>query len=326
VNSIALLAALLALAAPEERRQVDRVAAPVNGEVVTLSEHQARAGGEYRRAQEMRPGPARDRAVAKALQAAFDILVSEKLLEGEVKTLQLEVTDAQVDAALEDIKQRNKFDDNMLRQALAEQGLDLPGFKIRLRKDLETFQVLNYKVRNRVKVTDEDVKNYYQTHLKEFATEEQVKVRHIFLPVTTAMGAPTEAQVRAEGEKVLARLAAGEDFAAVARQVSRGPSAAEGGDLGWLRKGSIQVELERPAFALETGKTTGLVRTRSGFHVLKVEERKSGDAPPLDEVKERVREKLTAEQVETYRKQYLEELRREAAIEFRIPELAPQAG
>lgn len=326
MNSIALLAALLALSAPEERRQVDRVAATVNGEVVTLSELQDRAGGEYRRAQEMRPGPARDRAVAKALQAAFDILVSEKLLEAEVKTLQLEVTDAQVDAALEDIKQRNKFDDNMLRQALAEQGLDLPGFKIRLRKDLETFQVLNYKVRNRVKVTDEDVKNYYQTHLKEFATEEQVKVRHIFLPVTAAMGAPTEAQVRAEGEKVLARLAAGEDFAAVARQVSRGPSAAEGGDLGWLRKGSIQVELERPAFALETGKTTGLVRTRSGFHVLKVEERKSGDAPPLDEVKDRVREKLTAEQVETYRKQYLEELRREAAIEIRIPELAPQAG
>ena len=326
MNSIALLAAVLSLAAPDERRPVDRVAATVNGEVVTLSELQERAGAEYRRAAEMRPGAARDKATAKALQAAFDTVVAEKLLDAEVKTLQLEVGDAQVDAAIEDIKQRNKFDDATLKQVLAEQGIDLPGFRTRLRKDLETYQVLNYKVRNRVKVSDEDVRNYYQTHAKEFASEEQVKVRHIFLTVPPGTSPAAEAAVRAEGERVLARLAAGEDFAEVAKKVSQGPSAAEGGDLGWLRKGSVQLELERVAFALEKGKYSELVRTKSGFHVLKVEERKSGDAPPLDAVKERVREKLVAEQVETYRKQFLEELRREATIETRIPELAPQAG
>jgi peptidyl-prolyl cis-trans isomerase SurA len=326
VNAIALLALCLSLAAPDDRRPLDRVAATVNGEVVTLSELQDRAGADYRRALEMRPGPGRDRAVAKSLQAAFDILVAERLLEAEVKAQQMEVTDPQVDAAIEDIKQRNKFDDAMLRQALAEQGLDLATFRTRLRKDLETFQVLNYKVRNRVKVSDDDVRNYYQTHLKEFGGEEQVKVRHIFFAVPAGATPEQEARAQAEAEKALARLGVGEDFADLARRVSQGPSAAEGGDLGWVRKGSIQADLERVAFSLEKGKHSGLLRTKSGFHILLAEDRKTGSAPPLDEVKDRIREKLTAEQVETYRKQYLEELRREAVIEIRVPELAPQAG
>ena len=325
MNALAL-ALCLVLAAPDDRRPLDRVAATVNGEVVTLSELQERAGAEYRRAVEMPPGPTRDRAVARSLQAAFDILVAERLLEAEVKAQQLEVTDAQVDAAIEDIKQRNKFDDAMLRMALAEQGMDLATFRTRLRKDLETFQVLNYKVRNRVKVSDEDVRNYYQTHQKELGGEEQVKVRHIFFAVPAGATSQQEASARSDGEKALARLGVGEDFAEVAKRVSQGPSAAEGGDLGWVRKGSIQADLERIAFSLEKGKHSGLLRTKSGFHILLAEDRKTGSAPPLDEVKDRIREKLTGEQVETYRKQYLEELRREAAIETRIPELVPQAG
>jgi peptidyl-prolyl cis-trans isomerase SurA len=327
VNALATLALSLSLAAADGSRPVDRVAATVNGEVVTLSELRERAGAEYRRAAEMRPGAARDAAVARALRAAFDLLVAEKLIEAEVKALQVEVTDAQLDGAIDDIKQRNKFDDAMLRQALAEQGMDMAAFRQRLRRDLESFQVLNAKVRNRVKVSDEDVRNYYQTHAREFAGEEQVRARHIFLPLAAGSGPAEDGRVRAEGEKVLARLAAGEDFAQVARQVSQGPSASEGGELGWLRKGSIQLELERAVFALEPGANSGLIRTRSGYHVLRVEERRSGKAPALDEVKERIREKLVAEQVETYRKQYLEELRRDATIELKIPELVPpQAG
>jgi peptidyl-prolyl cis-trans isomerase SurA len=329
VSALALLALALSLAAPAEpaaRRPLDRVAATVNGEVVTLSELQDRAGAEYRRALDQPPGPARDRAVARALQNAFDILVAERLLEAEVKAQQLEVTDAQVDAAIEDIKQRNRFDDAMLRQALAEQGLDLPTFRTRLRRDLETFQVLNAKVRNRVKVTDEDVRNYYQTHPKELGGEEQVRVRHLFFAVPAGASAEQEARVRGEGEKALARLALGEDFADLARQVSQGPSAAEGGDLGWVRHGSIQADLERVAFSLEKGKHSSLLRTKSGFHVLYVEDRRTAAAPPLDQVKDKIRDKLTAEQVDTYRRQYLEQLRREAVIELLVPELQPQAG
>jgi peptidyl-prolyl cis-trans isomerase SurA len=174
-----------------------------------------------------------------------------------------------------------------------------------------------------VKVSDEDLRNYYQTHAREFAAEEQVRIRHLFLAFPSGAGASEEAKVKAEGEKILARLAAGEDFAEVARQRSDGPGKAEGGDLGFVKKGALKAELDKAAFALAAGQVSGLVRTPSGYHILKAEDRRTGGAKPFDEVKEAIRDRLTSEQLETYRAQYVAELRKDAVIDVRIPELTP---
>jgi peptidyl-prolyl cis-trans isomerase SurA len=321
--SLLLLAAILT-ASPSgapERRPIDRVAAVVNGEVVTLSELVARSGAEYRRADAMPPGPARDRARTKALQGAFDQVVAERLVEGEAKTLGVEVTEAQIDAAVDDVKKRNNLSDDMLKQALASEGLDLKTYRERLRKDFENHLLIMAKVQNRVKVSDDDVRGYYNSHLQEFAGEEQVKLRLILLTVAPGSAAQEEARVKATGEVLLARLAAGEDFADLARQVSQGPGASSGGDLGWVKKGTMPLDLERVAFLLTPGQNSGLVRAKTGWIILKAEDRRTGKTPPLEEVKDRIREKLGNQQAEVYRKQYIEELKREAVIEPKIPEL-----
>jgi peptidyl-prolyl cis-trans isomerase SurA len=321
--SLLLLAALLAApaSAAPERRQIDRVAAVVNGEVVTFSELVARSGTEYRRADAMPPGASRDRARAKALQTAFDQVVAERLVEGEAKTLGIEVTEAQIDAAVEDVKKRNNLSDEMLKQALASEGLDLKAYRERLRKDFENHLLIMAKVQNRVKVSDDDIRGYYQSHLSEFAGEEQVKLRLILLTVPAGAPAEEDARVKASGEVLLTRLAAGEDFADLARQVSQGPGASSGGDLGWVKKGTMPIDLERVAFVLAPGQNSGLVRAKTGWIILKAEDKRASKAPPLDEVKDRIREKIGNQQAEIYRKQYIEELKREAVIETKIPEL-----
>jgi peptidyl-prolyl cis-trans isomerase SurA len=321
--SLLLLAALLAApaSAAPERRQIDRVAAVVNGEVVTFSELVARSGTEYRRADAMPPGASRDRARAKALQTAFDQVVAERLVEGEAKTLGIEVTEAQIDAAVEDVKKRNNLSDEMLKQALASEGLDLKAYRERLRKDFENHLLIMAKVQNRVKVSDDDIRGYYQSHLAEFAGEEQVKLRLILLTVPAGAPAEEDARVKASGEVLLTRLAAGEDFADLARQVSQGPGASSGGDLGWVKKGTMPIDLERVAFVLAPGQNSGLVRAKTGWIILKAEDKRASKAPPLDEVKDRIREKIGNQQAEIYRKQYIEELKREAVIETKIPEL-----
>jgi len=321
--SLLLLAAILAAptAGASDRRPIDRVAAVVNGEVVTLSELVARSGAEYRRADSMPPGAARDRARAKALQNAFDLVVAERLVESEAKTAGVDVTEAQIDAAVEDVKKRNNLSDDMLKQALASEGMDLKTYRDRLRKDFENHLLIMAKVQNRVKVSDDDVRGYYQSHLQEFAGEEQVKLRLILLTVPPGSPAEEEARVKAAGEAILARLAAGEDFADLARQVSQGPGASSGGDLGWVKKGTMPLDLERVAFLLTPGQNSGLVRAKTGWIILKADERRTGKAPPLEEVKDRVREKLGNQQAEIYRKQYIDELKREAVIEPKIPEL-----
>lgn len=312
---------LLALLASSPGDVVDRVAATVDGDVVTLSEIEERAGAEYERADRLAPGKERDEARAAALRRAFDLIVAEKLLAKQAQALQLEVTEQQVDAALADIKTRNRFSDEDLDRALAEQGLDRATFRAQVRRELETYQVLQYKVRGRVKISDDDLRNYFQTHPQEFGGEEEIHVRHIFMPLPERASAAEEAKARAAGEKVLQRLKTGEDFGKVARAVSKGPSAQDGGDLGWLRRGTIQKALEDAAFSLKDGQISGLVRAGPGLHVVKVEARRTGGARKFEEAKEDIRARLMEEQVGATRQQYLDELRRGAAIDVKIPEL-----
>jgi peptidyl-prolyl cis-trans isomerase SurA len=308
----------LSLAAGEV---VDRVAATVNGDVVTLSDLEERAGAEWARVERMDPGPAREEARRAALRRALDAIVAEKLLAKQAEVLQLETTDAQVDAAIADIKARNHFDDAQLDRALADQGLDRALFRQQVRRELETYQVLQYKVRGRVKLSDADVKNYYQTHPQEFGGEEELKVRHIFLPLPEGASRAEEEKVRAQGERVLQRLRTGEDFAQVAREVSKGPSAAEGGDIGWLRRGTVQKQLEDAAFALKDGQVSQLVRAGPGLHVLKVEGRRTAGGKSFDEAREEIRNRMYEDQVGSYRQAYIEELRKSALVEVKLPEL-----
>jgi peptidyl-prolyl cis-trans isomerase SurA len=315
------LAFPLALALAAGAQVVDRVAATVNGEVVTLSDLEDRAGAEWQRVEHMDPGSARDEARRTALQRALDTIVAEKLLAKQAETLQLEVTDAQVDAAIADIKTRNHFDDAQLDRALTEQGLDRTSFRGQVRRELETYQVLQYKVRGRVKLADADVRNYYQAHPQEFGGEQEVKVRHIFLPLAEDAPKAEEERVRAQAERVLQRLKTGEDFAKVAREVSKGPSAGEGGDIGWLRRGTVQKQLEDAAFALQDGQISPVVRAGPGLHIVKVEAHRLGGGKTFEEAQEEIRNRLYEEQVGSYRQAYIDELRKAALIEVKLPEL-----
>jgi peptidyl-prolyl cis-trans isomerase SurA len=308
-------------AAPAQRIVLNRVAATVNGEVVTLQELEQRAGDEWRRANTSPPGPERDRAVALALRHAFDGVVAEKLFHSQAVALQLEVTDEQVNAAIEDIKKRNNADDKMLDQMLSEQNMTRATFREQIRGQLESYNVLSAKVRSKVKLTDDDVKNYYQKHPGEFAGEPELHVRHILIPLAEDAAPMELGRAMMLGEKARERLAGGEPFADVAKAMSKGPGAAEGGDLGWLRRGTMQRSLEEVVFALKDGEVSKLVRAGPGLHLFKVEERRTGGGRTFEQAKDEIRDRLSMEQTQAYREQYLGELKRDAVIDLRIPEL-----
>jgi peptidyl-prolyl cis-trans isomerase SurA len=320
----AALLALLALQASEPTppgRTINRVAALLNGDVVTLREVQERAGPEWARAQAQPEGTAREKAKARALKAAFDALVAERLLDAQAKELALEVSDAEVEAVIADTKQRYRLDDATLDEALSREGMTRAAYRDRVRRDLTSYRVIQMRVRSRIKVGDDDLRNYYQQHAREFSTGEEIKVRHIFFLLPAGASGADEARAREKAERALARVRGGADFEAVAREVSQGPSASSGGDLGWLRRGVVQPELERAAFALQVGGVSDVVRTKTGFQIVKLEGRRGGEPRPFDQVKDEIRERLTNDQAETLRAQYVAELRKDALIEIRAPEL-----
>jgi peptidyl-prolyl cis-trans isomerase SurA len=305
-------------AVPQEGRTViNRLAGSINGDVVTLRDLQDRAGEEWRRASALPPGPDRDQATRRALRRAWDTLVAERLFRAQAVTLQLEVSEAQVDGAIDDIKARNHFEDAQLDLALAGQGLDRAAFKAQIRRELETMQVLNYRVRSKVKVTEEDLKNYYQTHPGAFGGEEELHVRHLMLPLAADASPAAVEAARGQGERLQQRLRAGEDFAALVREVSKGGD----GDLGWVKKGHVQKQLEDAYVGLKDGQVSDLVRAGPALHLFKVEGRRRAGGKTYEQAKDDIREILTQEQTSSYRDQYLAELKKDSVVDVRMPEL-----
>ena len=146
-------------------------------------------------------------------------------------------------------------------------------------------------------VSDAAVADFYQKNAAQFATPEVAHARHILVRVDEKASAEDQAKAKARIEAVAARLKAGEDFAAVAKEVSEDPgSAVQGGDLGWFQHGQMVPEFDKAAFALKTGEVSEPVKTQFGWHLILLEERKEAGQKPLDEVKDQIRQRLAQDE------------------------------
>jgi peptidyl-prolyl cis-trans isomerase SurA len=294
---------------------VDRIAAVVNKDIIPLSEVQARAAPELQKLSG-EPDPVK-RAAAKdaALKRALDTLIGERLMEDQLKELNIDVSDAEIDLAIDDVKKQNNIKSDQFEQLLAGEGYSMATYRAFMRKHLSRLKLVNLKVRSKVKVSDEDLKVEYQKMVREQENDPEVHARHILVQLRP--NAP-EGEVEAARQKA-ALLAAearkpGVDFIALAKAKSEGPSAAEGGDLYWFKRGVMVAEFERVAFNLPVGGISDPVRTKFGWHVIKVEEKRVVPPEDFEAVKDKLRENLLKNQLEKYTDQYIQELKAQAMV------------
>lgn len=315
-----LILCTLAFTAVTARAElVDRIAAVVNNDVITLSEVETRIAPD---AQKLRSEPdATRRAEARALlvKRGLELLIGEKLMETQVRELNIEVADSEIEMGMDDVKKQNNITSEQFEGLLAQEGYTLASYKAFMRKHLARLKLVNLKVRSKVKISDEDLKAEYARWSHDEANEFEVHARHLLVQVAPK-ATPEQievARLKAVGLMEEARKP-GTDFAALAKKKSEGPSAADGGDLGFFKRGVMVAEFEKAAFTLPVGGISEPIRTKFGWHVLKVEERKSLSAPPLEEVKEQLRDKMLRGQLEKYTEQYVQELRAAAVVDVKI--------
>lgn len=318
-SSKAFLGALLLLSAVGRAELVDKVAAVVNEDVIALSEVEQRAAPELAAVNQNRDPEQRSELRKKALQSAVDQLIGEKLMEKEMDALGVTVSDQEVDLGMEDVRRQNNFDADQLEQALRSEGYSVQQYREFMRKQLRRLKLVNIKVRPKVTVTEKDLRAAYDRWARLEQADPEIRARHIL--VTVDKKASPEQQAKAlEKAKAIAAEARkpGVDFAELAKKRSEGSSAADGGDLGTFRRGVMVAEFDKVAFALPEGGVSNPVRTSSGWHIIKVEERRSVPVKSFEEMKDQLQERLTREQLEKYAEQYVKELRQQAAVEVRI--------
>jgi peptidyl-prolyl cis-trans isomerase SurA len=312
VSAVVLLAAL-----PAAARTLDRIAVIVDDQVITSSEVDERAGLLHQQG-----------AKGDTRKMAAESLIDDKLFQKQLKDLNVEITDSELNLAIDDVRKQNGFETvDQLQHAVERQGLSWTDYKQTMRDQLAHMKLINLKVRSKVKISEDEVKRRYAELSAGDKGEREVHASHLL--VTVAPDAPP-AQVEAAHQKAieLARRARepGTDFAALAKEASEGPSKESGGDLGWFRKGEMVPELEKVAFALQPGQISDPVRTRFGWHVVKVEETRNVQPKALADVEDQLRDRLYREELEKQTDAYLKELRAGPLIEYKVPDLAPAHG
>lgn len=152
-------------------------------------------------------------------------------------------------------------------------------------------------------------KEHYKVNTANYTLPESIRVSHILFKVDVEKeGAPTEAEVRAKAEQVLGELRGGADFAKLAQEHSEDAgSAKRGGELpGFVVRGKMVPPFEKAAFALPVGELSGLVRTRFGFHIIKVLERRPATVRPFEEVRDEIVQQLRAQRLSVVRSEIMQ--------------------
>ncbi len=231
-----------------------------------------------------------------AREKLLDMLIDEKLQLKKAAELGITVTDDELNTEVE--KAKKYFDsEEKFNEFLKGQSMDLEYFKQSVKKEL-TISKLTDKLTGNLAVTEEEVKAYYDTHQNEFLS---VKASHILL------------DTKEDAEKMLVRVKAGENFAELAKQNSKDPSAKENsGDLDYFRHGDMVEPFEKAAFALKPGEISEIVQTDFGFHIIKVEDSK---LDKYEDVKEQLKGSMINDKKSGEYEKLLEEMRKNAKIE-----------
>jgi len=320
-TGFAVILAVLLISVPAAAAVADRIVAVVNGEVITLSELH-RAFAPYAAHIEANyKGPDKE-AFLKQNQAAFlQRMIDQMLIEQEAKKPGAgiaAVKDEEVMAVVKDMLAKNRLTMQAYLKKLAEEGNTLESSKQEIRGQMLRMRLLRREVQSRILVTDEEIGEYYDKHREDYEGREAVHIRQIFLPVPEGADSGARDRVRAEANQLRERILKGERFEVMAARYSRGPAAAEGGDIGFVERGIMMPEVEKTAFSLPVGEVSEVLETEAGFLLLVVVDKKGAGLKPLPVVRDEIKAKIEDEKVNKKYDEWMVELRKKSFIDIRL--------
>lgn len=256
------------------------------------------------------------------LQMATQRVVEQKLLAQEALRFGIEPDELRIAQVVQAAEQQAGSREALLANLDARgSSYDQLVGMIREMDLVRTF--IETKISPTIQVSDEEVEAFYTENPELFKTEEQVHARHILFASAEGADAETENSARTKAEAARQRALAGEDFATLAMELSEGPSAPNGGDLGFFSRDQMVAPFSEAAFALEPGEISEVVQTRFGFHVIQVEERRVEGTTPIEESTDQVRSFLGQQKIGQAVRELLESLTAAATIEPLLDEPAP---
>ena len=284
-------------------------AAKVNGEAISNSQLDQQLTQLKKQYPNMFDGADGEGRLLDFKQRLLDNLINAKLIEQAAQDKGIKVTDAEIKKQIDQLKAGFK-DKKQFEDALKSAGMTLDALTEQIRQQLMTQKLIESLSKNQ-KVTDADIKTYYDANKSQFFQKSAKRSSHILF----------KAEDKKKAEKVLAQIKAGGDFNALAKANSiDAATAAKGGDQGWPSVAYVP-EFQSALDKLKKGQMSGLVQTPYGWHIIKVTDERTGSQKTMAEAKPQITQMIISQRrAEAYQK-FLNDLRKKAEIDILVADL-----
>ena len=309
--------ALHARPLPAHAETVERVVAVVNDEAIFLSDLRRRATPFYPRLMSA-PAHARQDALRALYGQLLDQLIDEELIEQIARRQEIRVRSADVRGAIANVRRQAGLSEDEFWEAVQAQGYTPAQYRSDVRRQLLRMRVINQRVRARVNITEEDVREVYDERVRAANRNLRFRTSQIFFPIEAGATATEVAATRQSAERVRAEIHGENSFLESMDELG-------GMELGWLSQGDLPEELESALLGLAPGEVSQPVRGNNGYHLFLLHERESAAdrVPAYEELRDRIYQEMMGEAMQRQESLFLRELRREAVVSNRLETLAP---
>ncbi len=284
-----------------QAEEIDSVVASVDGEPITSNDlkNPSVGGGPAGM------GPGLSMGTPDSPQGALKNAIEQKLLEQEATKYASKVDEDEVDRYISNLEQQNHITDAQLRAQLQSQNISYDDFRAKIRKQVEAMTMIDREVRQKIVIPENEIQIYYRNNPDEFTTtQEKFKLAQILIAVPDNASPQQVAVARERAEEIRKQAAkSGADFGSLALQYSDDDSKTKGGELGEFSPGDLNDAVLAAIKNSKDGDISPVVRTKYGFHIVKVEQHQTPGLQPLDQVRGKIRDTLMTEQSrETFQK------------------------
>lgn len=300
----------VAMAAPG--RIGDRVAAVVNDEVITLSEVYE-LGADYIEDAVTKGG---ESVRHPAEHAVLERLIERQLVDQQISALKLDVTEQDLDKAIDDLARRNGLDRDGVKAELERQGMAWDSYREELKGQLRDVKFQQAVLRPRITITDDELRDAFLRSGGTLGTE-QATVQGVVVVIAKEGGDTARAAAITRAKEALAKIEAGTPFVDVATAYDDGPTRDAGGEMGEFERGQLVPVLDTAVFGAEIGRPV-LVETPSAIFVLRVTKKSRSDTG-FEEVRERLTDQLFEQRMEEEKERWYKQARRAAVVRVLLP-------
>jgi len=253
--------------------------------------------------------------------SVVEMLVERELLNQKLAEKKIEVTDEDVMKEIETIAKAQNLTMEQVPAEIEKFGMTMDDLKSQIRMKVQMDKLVAAEMKDG-KVTDEDVKKFYDDNPQYFEKPEQVQASHILVKVEKDASDADKAAAKTKIEGLLKQVKEGGDFAELAKANSDCPSKERGGDLGMFGRGQMVKEFEDAAFGMEVGQVSDVVETQFGYHIIKKTGAAAAKKDALEDVAPRIRQHLEQQKRNEFWQSYNKQLHDNAKIEYSESEKA----